>query len=170
MTGEIVTPDQAESRIPWLPFLFMAIGVVMALILLIYTIFTTANLYLNSNDLQFVLSVFYGLSTPFILLGVALFLIILTESTKGRATWSKMIFFYGAFLFVIGAVFAIAMQFEFIYNENWAFNSDLIEYLGLGANVLNLLGTMLCAIAILSLVKAYLKGEIQLKHGYLPTN
>ena len=169
MASEIVTPKRAESRIPSLPFLLMAIGVVMALISLINVFLTSANLYYsNSNNFNFVLSIFYGLSTPFIVLGVALFLLILTESKKGRATWSKMIFMYGAFLFVLGSLFVIAMQFEFFYNWNWAFNSDLFVYLGLGANLLNLLGTILCALAILFLVKAYLNGEIHVKHHYRP--
>jgi hypothetical protein len=169
MTSEIVTPNRAESRIPWPPFLLMAIGVAMALISLINVILTSANLYYsNSNNFNFVLSIFYGLSTPFIMLGVTLFLLILTESTKGRATWSKMIFFYGAVLLALGSVFAIAWQFEIVYNENWAFNSDLLVYLGLGAGVLTLLGTILCALAILFLVKAYLNGEIHVKHSYHP--
>jgi hypothetical protein len=169
MTSEIVTPNRAESRIPWLPFLLMAIGVAMALISLINVILTSANLYYsNSNNFNFVLSIFYGLSTPFIMLGVTLFLLILTESKKGRATWSKMIFMYGAFLFLLGSVFIIAMQFEFFYNRNWGFNSDLLVYLGLGAGVLTLLGTILCALAILFLVKAYLNGEIHVKHSYHP--
>jgi len=170
MTSEMVTPNRAESRMPWLPFLLMAIGVVMALISLINTFLTSANLYYsNLYDFNFVLSIFYGLSTPFIVLGVALFLLILTETKKGRASWSKTIFFYGAFLFVLGAVFAIAWQYEIVYNENWAFDSDLLMYLGLGANVLTLLGTILCAIAILFLVKAYLNGEIRTKHSYRPS-
>ena len=170
MTSEMVTPNRAESRMPWLPFLLMAIGIAMALISLINTFLTSANLYYsNLYDFNFVLSIFYGLSTPFIVLGVALFLLILTETKKGRASWSKMIFFYGAFLFVLGAVFAIAWQFEIVYNENWAFDSDLLMYLGLGANVLTLLGTILCAIATLILVKAYLNGEIRTKHSYRPS-
>jgi len=139
------------------------------LISLIYSFLTSVNLYYSSSiNFNFILSIFYGLSTPFILLGVALFLLILTETKKGRATWSKMTFFYGAFLFLLGSVFIIAMQFEVFYNENWGFDSDLLIYLVLGANVLTLLGTILCALAILFLVKAYLNGDIHAKHGHCP--
>jgi len=169
MASEIVTPKRAESRIPWLPFLLIAVGVAMALISLIYTLLTNINLYnINSNNFNYVLSICYGLSTPFIVLGVALFLLILTESKKRRATWSKMIFFCGAVLFVLSGVFQIAMQFGFLYNENWAFDSKLFTYLGLSANVLSNLGTILCALAILFLVKAYLNREIYVKHSYRP--
>jgi hypothetical protein len=169
MASEIVTPKQAESRMPWLPFLLIAIGVVMALISLINAFLNSANLYYsNSNNINFVLAIFYGLFTPFIVLGVALFLLMLTESKKGWATWSKMIFIYGAFLLLFGSIFIIAMQFEFLYTDNWTLNFDIIEYLGLGANVLTILGTILCGLAILFLVKAYLNGEIRGKLGYRP--
>jgi hypothetical protein len=169
MASEILTSDQANSRIPWLPFLLIAIGVAMASISLIYIFLTNTNLYyINSESFSFILSIFYMLSIPFIVLGVAVFLLMLTESTKGRATWSKMIFFYGAVLFVLSSVFTIAWQFEIIYNENWAWDSDLMEYLSLSSAVSSTLGIILCALAILLLVKAYLKGEIHAKHSYRP--
>jgi hypothetical protein len=169
MASEIVTLNRAESRIPWLPFLLIALGIAMALISLIYIFLTWANLYhINSKSLNYILSIFYMLPTPFIVLGVALFLLILTESKKGRATWSRMIFFYGAALFVIGSVFTIAFQFEVFYNEDWAFNTELLEYLSLTSAVLNILGTILCALAILFLVKTYLNGEIHAKHSHRP--
>jgi hypothetical protein len=169
MASEIATPDRAESRMPWLPFLLIAIGVAMASISLIYIFLTNANLYhINSESFNFILSIFYMLSTPFIVLGVALFLLILTESTKERATWSKMIFFYGAVLLVLSSVFTIAWQFEIVFNENWAFDSNLMEYLSLSSAVSSTIGTILCALAILFLVKAYLNGEIHAKHGHRP--
>ncbi len=169
MASEIVTPNRIDLKILRLPFLVIAIGITMALITLFYTFLTYANLYHNySEGFNFILSIFYILFTPIIVLGVALLLLMLTESTKRRATWSKMIFFYGAFLFVLSSVFTIAWQFEIFYNENWGFDSDLMEYLGLGSSVSSILGTVLCALAITFLVKAYLSGEIHAKHSYHP--
>jgi hypothetical protein len=144
----------------------IAIGVAMALIELVYIFLIWAHLYqYYSNNLNFIFSIFYMLPTPLIVLGVALFLLKLTESKKGMATWSRMIFFCGAVLFIISGLFTIALQFEVVYYEDWAFNLNIMAYLSLTAAVLSILGTVLCAIAILFLVKAYLNGEIHVKRA-----
>jgi hypothetical protein len=146
-----------------LPLLLIAIGVILALIGLIYIILSYAGLLNYSSLPTLLIASLYALATPFIVAGVALLLLLLTESKKGMATWSKMIFAFGAFLFVVGGLFTVVFQVEWYYNQDWTSYLDLVEYLNLSATVLNFLGTFLCALAIILLARAYLKGEIRAK-------
>jgi hypothetical protein len=163
MADAISTNYLAKSRMLWIPLLLIAIGAVLALIGLSYVILSYAVLLKYSTIPTLLIVSLYGLATPLIVVGVALLLIFLTESNKGMATWSKMIFVFGAFLLFVGGLFSVAFQVEWYYNQDWTSNPDLMEYLNLSATALNFLGTFLCALAILLLARAYLKGEIRAK-------
>jgi hypothetical protein len=141
------------------------VGVVLALIELVYVIISYENLYQFSNTQSFslLMVIAYSLVSPFIATGVALFLMILIEPKKGAASWSILIFFCGTVLFMLSGLLSVILQYEILYDENWPSSYDFWINLSLAGIITNILGIFFCTIAGLLLVRAYLKGEIRAK-------
>jgi len=149
----------------WLPFILIMIGVALALIALIYAIFYE-DIYriFYSSNLSLIITIIYSLISPFIMLGIALFLLILIEPKKGVVAWSILIFFFGTVLFMLGGMLAIMIQYAFYYNPSWLENNNSWMTLSQAEMIANISGIILCTITGLFLVRAYLKGEVRAKH------
>ncbi len=155
------------ARVLWLPFLLMTISVMMILAELTYLIYSYIDYFIASSlpdpsqGINFLFTVINSLGLPLFVLSVALLLMFLTKVKKGTVTWSRMAFFAGALLLLAGSAFYIAESWEFYHRILDPFeNYDSIINLGIAAGIATSLGTALCFVASLLLVRSYLKGEI----------
>jgi hypothetical protein len=157
------------SRLLLLSFLMITISVIIVAIELAFILGSYLHLleFSYSPIENLLLSVSYSLATPLVVVGVALLLMFLTRAKKGMAIRSRLIFLLGAVLFIAGGLFSIASQWVIFSSGNLIeADFELLNQLGIIGSVASILGTLLCAIATLLLVRSYLKGEISGNRGF----
>jgi hypothetical protein len=115
-----------------------------------------------SQDVSFLLSAFTSLGLPIFAFSVALLLLLLTNAEKGKAAWSRMVFFAGALALLAGGVVNLVVTWEFYHLDiNDPFeNYEPLLNLTYAGGLATTLGTVLIFIASILLVRSYLKGEI----------
>jgi hypothetical protein len=168
MAIEIVTPKRAESRILWLPFLLIAISVMMAIGEIIYWIYSysfigNTGLPTIPREIDYLFSILNALMIPLFVVGVACLLLFLTKAKKGIAKRGVLIFYFGTLIVILSGLIELAYTTMFFYNM-----VDSVDYyrslqqLWAVAQIVSLTGLAICMIAVMLLVRSYLKREINI--------
>ena len=149
----------------WLPALLIIISIILALIQLANLILHHPY-YLNPYNSTMITSALYAMVLPLLVLGIALLLLLLTKARKGFATWSRLLFCVGAILLIISGVLLALYDWGFylLVQEQprapiW-FSESFVYY----GQMTAALGLAICALASLLIVRAYLNGDISVKH------
>ncbi|HUL40210.1 MAG TPA: hypothetical protein VLU38_07960 [Methanomassiliicoccales archaeon] len=116
-----------------------------------------------SNEASYVLNVMNIMALPFFVTGMALLLVSYARMDRGAATWSRNLFLTGAFLFLLGGLISSINTWPF-YSSYYpsTYYEDMFPMM-VGAFLATTIGTILCILAMVSLVRCYLRGQISRK-------
>jgi hypothetical protein len=150
------------SRLLLLPFLLIVISAIMALVELVIYLGSYFGFYQSFySSIEYMLIFACGvLSTPLFVVGVALLLMFLTRARKGMATRSRLLFLSGAVLILAGSLFSMVQSMHYFSGNFNETDFDLWNMIGIIGMVASILGTSVCAISTVLLVRSYLRGEI----------
>lgn len=104
-------------------------------------------------------STLYNLTLPLFVLGVALFLMWMTDVEKETASRPRVLFLCGALILLVGSIIRVAYNWWFWHSPGHIYYDIYSEVTSLAIE----LGIVLCAIATLFLCKSYLRGDISAK-------
>jgi hypothetical protein len=164
-------PDSSrtiQSKKLWLPFLLIAISVIMALGLFLYWVYDFASwssserpLAQIPKEVEFLVTISDSLALPLFVLAVAWFLMMLTSAKKGNGAQSRLIFLGGALILLIGGFIQIGYGWLLIYDtNNFLGHINRVQQLWDLAQMVTIIGWAICFISVPLLIRCYLKGEI----------
>jgi hypothetical protein len=159
--SDIGTKNRTASGVLWVPFLLIAISIMMAACEVALWVYSYPWLYLR-EDAGFLLYVARSSVLPLFALGVALLLMLMTSAKKGAATRSRLIFVGGVLVLIAGGLINIVYGWDMSYFYPQDFSYDIF-LLGVIGQVITIIGTAICALATLFLVISYMNGEIHAK-------
>ena len=157
--NETGVTNRTVSGLLWVPFILVAISVILAACEVALWVYSYPWLYLR-EDAGFLLYVARSLVLPLFALGVALLLMLMTSTNKRAATRSRLIFVGGVIVLIAGGLINIVYGWDMSYFYPQDFSYDVF-LLGVIGQVITIIGTAICALATLFLVLSYMNGEIR---------